>query len=261
VISSPDGAFLIVADTGNHALRRIDLRQRRVDTLAGQGWRGPPLLLGQDARNAILASPWDLALDGDHLYFTNAGTHQIGLLDLLRSRVRPLAGTGEENLLDGLAEDALFSQPTGLALDQNRRILWVTDAESSALRAIHLPFKSWQSGPWVETAFGKGPFTFGDRDGDGEDARTQHPTALALLEDGSIVIADSYNNSLRHWDPATGHLRTLSGDWSPELAGGEPRGVSTIGPGRLAVSLCNRHRILEVDIEPVTATQHTPHAP
>ncbi|MCF8500514.1 MAG: redoxin family protein, partial [Rhodospirillum sp.] len=76
--SSPDGTALYVADTGNHALRRIDLRRRRVETLAGQGWRGPPLLLGQHAQDAMLASPMDLALDGDRLYFTNAGTHQVG---------------------------------------------------------------------------------------------------------------------------------------------------------------------------------------
>src|SRR5204862_7330668 len=55
------GTTLYVADTGNHALRAIDL-----DTGTTRMVAGPPL-----------RSPWGLAWDGRRLFVANAGTHEI----------------------------------------------------------------------------------------------------------------------------------------------------------------------------------------
>ncbi len=109
LIASSDAVF--VADTENHAIRRIDLASGEVTTLAGTGKRGIQLGAPEAGRAKALASPWDLEKKGDQLFFANAGTHQIGVLNLKNDTVAALAGTGEEGLRDGRAASASLAQP------------------------------------------------------------------------------------------------------------------------------------------------------
>ena len=104
LIASGDAIF--VADTESNAIRRIDLASGAVTTLAGTGKRGMQLGAPEPGRTRALASPWDLEIKGDQLFFANAGTHQIGVLDLKSGTVAALAGTGEEGLRDGRAASA-----------------------------------------------------------------------------------------------------------------------------------------------------------
>src|SRR5271155_3658111 len=128
VIASSDAIY--VADTENHAIRRIDLVSGAVTTLAGTGKRGRQLGAPEPGLSGALASPWDLEKKGDEMFFANAGTHQIGLLDLKSGTVAALAGTGEEGLRDGRAASASMAQPSGLALSADGNTLYVADSES-----------------------------------------------------------------------------------------------------------------------------------
>ena len=79
---SMDGSLLYVADTGNHALRVVDLASGEVTTVAGTGERAWPPRRGP-ALTTPLASPWDVELDPGTglLYVAMAGTHQIWFFD------------------------------------------------------------------------------------------------------------------------------------------------------------------------------------
>jgi len=238
--------ILFVADTGNHAIRSLDLTDGEVHTLAGTGRIGLLRRGEYDALHLDLRSPWDLALKGSDLYVAMAGNHQIWRLGLKDGKIRPYAGSRREGIDAGPLAQASFSQPSGLALRGDD--LFVADAEASAIRRIRMDEGR------VENLVGKGLFEFGDRDGDLDDVRLQHASGVAVLDPEKLVIADSYNHKVKLLDLKTGIVTTLLGTGDPgarlqELTDtqlNEPGGLAVLD-GRILVADTNNHRILEFD--------------
>ncbi|MEV5508861.1 NHL domain-containing thioredoxin family protein [Streptomyces orinoci] len=202
----PDGQ-VIVADTVNHALRAFDPATGAVRTVAGTGrqwWQGSAT--AGDARGVDLSSPWDVAWFADRVWIAMAGVHQLWTYDPAAGTVRVAAGTTNEGLVDGAADEAWFAQPSGLAAAGER--LWVADSETSALRWVERDGEEFT----VRTAVGTGLFDFGHRDGDAAQALFQHPLGVTALPDGSVAVCDTYNHALRRYDPATGQVSTLATD-------------------------------------------------
>jgi hypothetical protein len=214
----------VVADTVNHALRRLDLESGRVTTIAGTGrqwWQGSPT--SGPAREIALSSPWDVAWFDGRVWIAMAGVHQLWAYDPATESVEVVAGTTNEGLVDGHAGDAWFAQPSGLsaaapvsgpvsdaASDEGAGIsrLWIADSETSALRwAERAPGSD---GYVIRTAVGTGLFDFGHRDGPAGQALLQHPLGVTALPDGSVAVSDTYNNALRRYDPVTGEVSTLA---------------------------------------------------
>ncbi|MET7639122.1 NHL domain-containing thioredoxin family protein [Streptomyces sp. NPDC005438] len=203
----PDGR-VAVADTVNHVLRAVDWDSGTVTTLAGTGeqwWQGSPTY--GPAREVPLSSPWDLAWFEDRLWIAMAGVHQLWTYDPGTGRVAVAAGTTNEGLVDGPADQAWFAQPSGLTVAGGR--LWVADSETSALRWV----ERGEDGAFhVHTAVGTGLFDFGHRDGEADQALLQHPLGVAALPDGSVAVCDTYNHALRRYDPAGDRVSTLATD-------------------------------------------------
>lgn len=232
---------LWVADTRNHALRRIDLVAGHTATVAGTGRMGQGYVSGaQPPRRTDLRSPWDVVAIGDDVVVAMAGTHQIFLYDAGEERIGPIAGSGREDLVDGTFPEAAFAQPSGLALDFP--VLYVADSETSAVRRVDFATGR------VSTLVGAGLFEFGDDDGGPEVARLQHATGVTVAPDGRVVVADTYNDALRVVDPTTGDTSTLyRGEGERALR--EPEGVAMLPDGSLLVADTNHHRLVRVGLD------------
>jgi thiol-disulfide isomerase/thioredoxin len=278
-----DGDTLYVADTENHLIRRVDLKTRSVETIAGTGEQSRDYSVrGGPALRTPLSSPWDLQLAGRALYIAMAGPHQLWKLDLDRREVSLFAGSGREERADGkrlgssspsfdAESGAAFAQPSGLATDG--KTLFVADAESNTIRAVALPdapragsknedakvedarmktASLSSSGKEVLTLAGGDLFEFGDHDGTGDDVRLQHPLGLALHE-GRLFIADTYNHKIKVLDPRTRKVLTFAGTGHPGQADGaqgsfyEPGGLS-VARGRLYIADTNNHAVRVVDL-------------
>ncbi|WP_104091078.1 NHL domain-containing thioredoxin family protein [Arthrobacter sp. GMC3] len=218
------GYDVVVADSVNHRLRGLTLATGEVRTVAGNGVQrlleaGPARVnddgastsdadLGTAPLEVSLSSPWDVAYSSvlKTVVVAMAGTHQIFGFDPASGAVTIVAGNGLEGLLDGPADQAWFAQSSGLSEDAQGNI-WVADSETSALRVLKF---SPDGAVSVETAIGEGLFDFGFRDGDADQARLQHPLGVAVLPDGSVAIADTYNGAVRRYDPATKQVSTLA---------------------------------------------------
>lgn len=195
-----DGDLLYVADSHNHAIRRVDLGRGLVETIAGTGEMAAQTRSPGPARQTALRSPWDVALLGQHLAIAMAGSHQIWVLDLAQAEVGVLAGSGAERIDDGPFAQATFAQPFALAAHAG--MLCVADSESSAVRALDLKARQ------VRTLVGKGLFDWGDADGPFATARLQHPGGLVWAE-GALWVADTYNHKLKRLDLLAGQVQTL----------------------------------------------------
>lgn len=240
-----DGKVLYVADTENHAIRLIDFAKRQVSTVAGTGRQARFWPDGGTAQETDLSSPWDVVLVGDTLYIAMAGIHQLWKLDLRRNVVEPFAGSGREARFDSYLPQAALAQPSGITTDGKR--LYFADSESSSLRAADL-----NPNGQVETLVGGDLFDFGDIDGEGRRARLQHPLGVVYHE-GSLYVADTYNNKIKRYDLATARIETFLGDGTAGLRDGdrptfdEPGGVSIAG-GKLYIADTNNHAIRVADL-------------
>jgi thiol-disulfide isomerase/thioredoxin/DNA-binding beta-propeller fold protein YncE len=262
-----EGDTLYIADTENHLVRRADLKARAVETIAGTGeqLRDYNVKL-ETLKRPPLNSPWDVHLVGPTLYIAMAGPHQIWAMDLATGALSIFAGTGREARADGrrlgdYADEgvAAFAQPSGLASDG--KTLYVADAESNIIRAIGVSpaAPALKSGVVpvsfsenVRTLAGGDLFDFGDRDGEGDNVRLQHPLGLAL-EGERLFIADTYNHKIKTLDTRTRKVETFVGTGKPGQADGErasfyePGGLS-IARGHLYVADTNNHAVRVVDL-------------
>jgi len=256
------GETLYVADTENHLLRKVDLAEKQVTTIAGIAVQArKPLPPGRTLSplKTALSSPWALWPHGEHLYIAMAGPHQIWRMPLDGSAIGVYAGNGREDIVDGrlLPREpyqpgySSFAQPSGLASDGTW--LYVADSEGSSIRAV--PFM-----PRTETKTVVGTahlpagrlFTFGDVDGKGEAVRLQHPLGVVYYE-GTLYVADTYNNKIKAIDPTDGTTRTIAGTGKPGLDDdpptfNEPAGLS-VAFGKLYVADTNNHMIRVVDLQ------------
>lgn len=228
---------LYVADTGNHALRRIDLRSGRVDTLCGNGRAGEPVEgLVRAPRQVALNQPQAVVATNSEVHMALAGDNRIWTYALGNGELTCCAGSGKLDLRDGTGAMASFAQPVALAAVQ--QVLYVCDALGSAIRSVQLRNAT------VQTLVGQGMWEFGDADGPREQARLQNPQAIALSPDSPLLwIADTGNGSLRCLRLGGGEVSTMS---LPRRLHG-PAGLAAT-PGALWIAETNAHSLLRLDI-------------
>ncbi len=243
-----DGEVLYVADTENHAIRRVDLKAGWVETIAGTGEQGYDRTGGRPGRSASLSSPWDVALHDGVIYIAMAGIHQLWSLNLETGIVGPYAGSGREAITDGPLATSALAQPSGITHNGER--LFFADSETSSIRSCDLA-----PGGSVRTLIGLGLFEFGDVDGDDFRVRMQHPIGITH-HDGALYVADTYNHKIKRVLPRTRSAFTVAGTGSPGHVDGpfaqarfsEPGGLS-IANGAIYIADTNNHAIRVASME------------
>lgn len=250
---------LYIADTENHALRVIDLKTHDVTTIAGCGIQGRDYHGGSTGRRQLLSSPWDVCVDepSKRLFIAMAGTHQIWVCDLKNGICQVFSGSGAEmnyNSRDPL--EAAWAQPSGLALVDDE--LYVADSESSTIRCIDIVTGETRTLVGGDNEEPRNLFSYGDKDGAGDQAKLQHPLGLIWLpKEGVLAIADTYNHRIKKVDPKKNTVTKWIGTGSLGYRDGnkataqfsEPSGFAP-GPdsNTLFVADTNNHVIRKIDI-------------
>ncbi|MBI5769404.1 MAG: immunoglobulin domain-containing protein [Verrucomicrobia bacterium] len=209
--SGANAGTLYVADSANHAIRRITAAGV-VTTLAGTaGLAGSADGLGSAAR---FRNPQGLAIDstGANLYVADTGNSTLRRIDLASGAVTTLAGTvGTFSTAEGTGTAAQFNWPIGLVVGAGDTALYVADNGNHTIRRVTLP------GAAVTTLAGS-PGNPGAANGTGAAARFFLPQGLAA-DATTLYVADAANHTLRTVALATSAVATLAGSLNPSVSG------------------------------------------
>jgi DNA-binding beta-propeller fold protein YncE len=178
---------VIVADTGNHRIRKIT-PQGHVSTLAGTG------IIGHrdgEGNVAQFFHPVRVAVDGDgNVIVADMGNHRIRKITP-QGRVSTLAGSGENAYRDGKGTNAQFNYPLGIAVDGDGNVI-VADTGNHRTRKIT---------PKGHVSSLAGTGMIGHRNGEGTVAQLNYPFGVAVDGDGNVVVADRNNHRIRKITP------------------------------------------------------------
>ena len=247
-VSVTGDGVIIVADTGNHAIRQII--GQFVITIAGNGFPGfadgPETSAQFNEPRAAVMCP------NGYIYVADTLNNVIRRIDP-EGYVRLFAGApGQSGFVDGPVSQARFFQPSGLYMTGDGR-LYVADSANHSIRRIQNGVVSTIAGRPGEQIRFSDYFEGGFVDGPNEQARFNFPRDVAMLEDGSLVVADSLNHAIRMI--TTDSTRTLVGSGAAglfhhsveNLRITRPEGVAANGD-TLFVSDTMNNRVLSIPL-------------
>lgn len=136
LVFGPDG-HLYFCDLGNQRIRRLDLKSRRTQTVAGNGQRGYSGD-GAAATDASLNMPHEIQFDSSgNLYIAERDNHVIRKVDA-KGTISTFAGTGTPGFSGdgGPASLAQLRQPHSIAVEPTRRFLLICDIGNHRIRRV-----------------------------------------------------------------------------------------------------------------------------
>ena len=184
VVLDGDGG-LLVADTKNHRLRRIDLETGIVNTVCGNGKRKLPVD-GESIDEVSLFGPRSLAVDGNSIWIALREGNSIWRIDRVENRIFRIAGTGKKGYTGdgGDPLKATFSGPKGIAVDGQGNLL-IVDTENHAVRRIDLEERT------IETVLGGTKAK--------ETLPTKRPHGIAPFGEQGFLLGDSEFHRVIKW--------------------------------------------------------------
>lgn len=243
---------LYIADTRNHAIRRI-AADNTITTIAGtgrQGYSGD----GGPATQAELDSPQGVAVTPEGVvYVADTRNHRIRRVSA-GGMVTTVAGTGIAGFSGdgGKATTATFRNPATVALGLAGE-LYVADTGNHRIRRIALDGT-------VVTVAGSGAQEATGDGGLATRAGLDSPSGVSIRVDGALLIADRLNSRIRIVT-ADGMIATL-----PGLSLRRPAGVTADAGGTIYVADTGHGQVRAVGSngssvvlsgQPVTTTQTT----
>lgn len=230
---------LYVADTGNNAIRKIDV-QGNVTTVAGDGQAGSRDGPGAQAR---FNGPLGLAVDPQgNIYVADTYNDRVRRI-APDGVVTTLAGGVQAGFQDGAADSALFDTPCNVLLDAQGNLI-VADTHNNAIRKLSLTGKNDQ----VTTLYRSLP--------EQHDAMMRRPTGLAWGPGGVLYVSDSTGGRILQLF-AGGELGVLQNallkqaanagditDFSLQFA--RPTALAVRDDGSLMVAAAGRYRLEQI---------------
>lgn len=209
LIATDAAGNVYVADEYNNRVRKID-SEGIASTVAGSGRRDHGGDRGP-ADQAFLDGPVGIAVgqDGD-IYVADRGNGRVRKIGS-DGIITTFAGGGDVFSTGdgGLAEEAHFEHPRGIAVDASGSV-YVADRTTNRIRKFTPRGR-------ITTYAGTGEAAYGGDGGPADEALLRRPEGLAADASGNVYVADSGNHRVRRIDTSgvittiagTGHARSI----------------------------------------------------
>jgi GT2 family glycosyltransferase/DNA-binding beta-propeller fold protein YncE len=251
VAIAPDGD-LIVADSHNDRIRRVDRPTKIITTIAGSGENGydgdekPATEAALNTPSAVAAAP-----NGD-IYIADTLNYRIRMIDAKTGLIHTVAGDGSpgegQDVGDGeLATSAHLNMPSDVALETRSGVVvafYVADMHHNRVRRVDAATLV------ITTVAGSGKWGFTGDDGPATMATLAGPAGVAVVPEPrgkvTVFIADFYNGHVRAVGP-DGIIRDLS-DEGREAFGAPTRLAYDPRRGFLYVADSSQDRVVPLII-------------
>ncbi|MGA0133169.1 MAG: hypothetical protein ACO3ND_02305 [Opitutales bacterium] len=187
-VIDPSGKFMVIADIGNHRVRRIDLATKVVTTIAGNGKKGLPKD-GDDALDTPMGDARAACTAGDGTVYAllRGGNALVAIKD---GKVRVVVNKAGKKgpATDGPAADATMNGPKYVTMDARGNVL-ILDTENHCVRLFD-PVRG-----TIRTIVGdgrKGAALGADWAG----TQLNRPHGARIGPDGRLYVCDTENNRL-----------------------------------------------------------------
>jgi sugar lactone lactonase YvrE len=253
VTLGPDGA-LYFCEVDNYCIRRLDLRTKRLSTVAGDrrpgysGDRGP-------ATDAALNQPYDVRFDHlGNLYLVELTNNVVRRVDHVTGLITTIAGNGTPGFSGdgGPAWKAQLRQPHSLVFDLHGGLL-VADIGNSRVRRIDM-----KTGV-IETFAGTGEHKWTPDGGLLPSVPLNGPRALDIDPDGNLFVVLRDANVIYRVDHKTNRIYRIAGTGERGYTGDGgaalqarldgPKGLAYADDGSLYIADTENHAIRRVDLK------------
>jgi len=204
---------MIIAAWHNSTLKRLDFTTNFIDNFAGVGGR----TFGGDGgpvREAHLNLPSSVVVNSSgEIIFSDQANQRIRVIRT-NDIVETLAGNGEGGFSGdgGPAVDAQIHSPVGqaaqpggrLSIDKRNDDLYFADSFNHRIRMI-------DSRGFIQTVVGTGEAGYSGDGGDPLAATLNTPSDIEVGPDGTLYIADTFNNAVRKVNPERTEITTIAG--------------------------------------------------
>jgi DNA-binding beta-propeller fold protein YncE len=249
----PDGG-LYFCDLDNQRIRRLDLKTRKLTTVAGNGqkaYEGD----GGPAKDASLNMPHEVRFDakGD-LYIAERDNHVIRKVDMKTGIISTVAGTGAKGFSGdgGPGAKAQLNQPHSILFDRDGTLL-ICDIGNQRIRRLHLDTGI------IETYAGTGEAAATPEGAPVHGTPLKGPRTLAMARNGDLYLALREGNAIVRIDAKTQTLHRVagtgkagySGDGGPALEAtlGGPKGLAYDGGENLYLADTENHVIRRINLK------------
>jgi len=200
---APDGD-LIVADSHNDRIRRVDFQTGMIITVAGSGENGydgdekPAVEAALNTPSAVAAAP-----NGD-IYIADTLNYRVRMIEAKTGLIHTIAGDGvpgdPDNVGDGgLATSAHLNMPSDVAVERTTGDVYIADMHHNRIRKVDAKTRI------ITTVAGTGNWGYSGDDGPATEAMLAGPAGVAVAAEGkgkvTIFIADYYNQHVRAVGP------------------------------------------------------------
>ena len=233
LVIGPDGA-LYFCDIDNHVIRRLDMKSRKLTTVAGtlgqKGYAGD----GGPALKAVLNQPYEIRFDrAGHMYWVEMPNHVVRRVDKKTGIITTVAGTGQAGFGGdgGPGAKAQMKQPHSIAFDPQGRLM-ICDIGNHRVRRWDP--KTGTIETWLGTG-GRGAIADG-APLNGTDVN--EPRSIDLDPQGNLYLALRAGNAVYKVDVAAGKFIHLAGTGAKGFdgEGGDARKAKLSGPKGIAWS-------------------------
>jgi hypothetical protein len=242
--------YYLIADTDNHAIRRVDSSTGVITSIAGTGSSGYSGDGGK-AIQAKLNKPRGVAADAlGNIYISDSDNHVIREINTLGD-IDTIAGNGSAGYSgdNGPANLAQLNKPRGVFVHASGKI-YIADTENHVIRMVYDDAGTMK----ITTVAGDGSAGYSGDNGPANLAQLDKPNGVFVDVSDNIYIADTENHVIRmvYDDAGTMKITTVAGDGSGGYLGDDmpatssrlnkPRGVWLDESGNILIADADNNR-------------------